>query len=136
MIIVATILRVHRHPTKKTGTLLLTFKFNAMKFKKLILPIVAIVFAIGMAFATTNFTLEPKGSPDVPNDLQATMFVRVNNNWHEVDVDCEDGDSLCQVTFSEDPEGNSYQVYNSQNINDPAFGSGSIKIIDGPVPSN
>ncbi len=108
-----------------------------MKFKKLILPIVAIVFAIGMAFATTNFTLEPKNSPDVPNDLQATMFVNIGNSWYEIEVDCESGAANCQVRFDEDPvSGTTYQVYNSKNLDDPAQGSANIKELEGFPPTD
>lgn len=103
-----------------------------MKYLKLILPMMAMIFAIGLMFATVN----PETEPNIPeSDNYAAMYVNVNNTWHQIDVDCETGNRDCLVIFSDDPSGTPYQVYNSPSLNDKALGSRTIKKIEGPVPS-
>jgi len=104
-----------------------------MKIRKLILPMLAFICAIGVAFATVDMKPEPKVLAD---DSYATMYIRANNAWHEVEVDCGVGTEDCKAIFREDPLGTIYQVYNTQSLGDLAEGSGGIKQIDGPPPSN
>ncbi len=101
-----------------------------MKNLKFILPMLAIIFAIGLTFAATNFKADPK------NDNYATMYVNIDDTWHEIEVDCETGTANCTVEFSEDPSLTPYQVYNSRSLSDAASGSAGVKQIQGPVPSN
>lgn len=93
----------------------------------------AFICAIGVAFATVDLKPEPKLATD---NSYATMFIRVNNAWHTVDVDCGEGTLNCKVIFLDDPSGTIYQVYNSQNLNDPAKGNGKLNQIPGSPPSN
>ncbi|APS37443.1 DUF6520 family protein [Salegentibacter sp. T436] len=104
-----------------------------MKYLKVILPMLAIIFAIGLTFAT----VDPEPKPELSeSDNYATMYVNIGNNWHEIEVECGNGDEECLVIFTEDPSGTPYQVYNSPNTNDEAFGTLNIKRVEGPVPSN
>gem|GEM_PF-1985696 len=104
-----------------------------MKFKKLILPMLAFICAIGVAFATVDLNPEPKV---VTDDSYATMYIRANNAWHAVEVECGDDQFDCKAFFTEDPSGTIYQVYNSQSLSDLAKGTGDLKPIEGPPPSN
>lgn len=97
-----------------------------MKLTKIFVPILAMVFAVGMAFATAD---------TAPEDY-AEKYVLVENVWHVIQVDCGIGQIDCMVMFADDPNSTPYQVYNTRNQNDLAVGSGQLKIIDGPVPSN
>ncbi len=102
-----------------------------MKYLKVILPMMAMIFAIGLTFAT----VDPE--PEITDiESYATMYVNVDGDWHEIEVDCETGNTECLVIFTEDPSGTPYQVYNSPSLNDEALGSEGIKPVDGPVPSN
>lgn len=94
--------------------------------KKFLIPVMAMVFAIGMAF--TNV--------DTAMDGYAEKYIRVDNTWRTVEVDCGTKTAECLVMFSEDPSATPHRVYNSRNLNDPALGTGVPTIIDGPVPSN
>lgn len=94
----------------------------------------AFICAIGVAFATVNLKPEPKIAID--SDSYATMYVRANNAWHSVEVECGVGTQDCKVIFTEDPSQTPYQVYNSQSLSDPAKGNGEIQFIEGPPPSN
>ncbi|PKD19480.1 hypothetical protein APR41_16090 [Salegentibacter salinarum] len=105
-----------------------------MKLKKFLLPMMAFIFAIGMAFATVN--MEPE--PEIPeSDNYATMYVHINGEWYDIQVDCEIGTSDCIVEFDEDPTlGATYEVYNSDDFNDPAEGGGIIKSLEGFPPTD
>ncbi|MDL5513246.1 DUF6520 family protein [Arenibacter sp. M-2] len=98
-----------------------------MKKLKLILPMLAFIFAIALSFAFENATEEVD---------YATKYVRVGSNWHAIEVDCGLGSSQCVVIFTEDTSETPYQVYNSQDLEDEALGSTDIKPIEGPAPSN
>ena len=93
---------------------------------KFLLPILAMIFAVGMSFTTVNNSSED----------YATKYVRAGNMWYHIDVECGQGLEDCEVIFTEDPTGTPYQVYNTQNLNDPAKGNGEYKLISGPAPSN
>ncbi len=94
---------------------------------------IAFLCAVGVAFATVDLKPEPKIASDT---TYATMYIRANNNWHAVEVDCGEGLEDCQAFFTEDPSTTIYQVYNSKNLNDLAEGNGTLKPISGTPPSN
>ncbi|WP_093304132.1 DUF6520 family protein [Salegentibacter agarivorans] len=105
-----------------------------MKFRKLILPMMAFIFAIGLTFATVDS--EPKLELS-ESDSYATMYVNIGNNWYPIEVECGIGDAECRVSFEEDPSpGASYKVYNSEDLGDPAIGVGGIKSLEGFPPTD
>src|SRR5690554_1743403 len=97
-----------------------------MKKLKLILPMLAILFAIGLAFAFVN--------NDVKDDYYATKYILTTVGWATISVDCIELNLDCVVTFEDDPTGKHYRVYNSKNLNDPAEGNGLAIELSGPVP--
>lgn len=104
-----------------------------MKNLKLILPMLAMIFAIGLTFATGN----PEPEPEMPErDSYALMYVNIDGEWHEIEVDCETGSTGCLVAFDDDPEEEAYPVYNSEDLNDRAIGSVGIKETPTPFPGN
>lgn len=80
-----------------------------MKVKKLILPMLAFICAIGMAFAAVNFNPEPK--------IQANDFVYLgNNSWKEIpEQNCQGTEENCRVQFG--TGGHVYNVYDEMNLN-------------------
>ncbi len=106
-----------------------------MKHLKVILPMMAMIFAIGLTFATVNPEPEPK--PEIPeNESYALMYVNIDGEWHEIEVDCEAGEANCRVVFTDAPSEGTFQVYNSQSLNDLAEGSTGVKETQTPFPSN
>ncbi|WBL24268.1 DUF6520 family protein [Zunongwangia sp. HGR-M22] len=88
-----------------------------MKSKKLILPLMAFICAIGMSFASSNFVAE-----------QSTGYVFRNNTWEQVSVSCDtQEENACLVKFSEN--GQEYQVYDS-DLETERPGSGEAILID------
>ncbi|MDT0677028.1 DUF6520 family protein [Autumnicola musiva] len=71
-----------------------------MKTRKLMLPMMAFICAIGMAFT----------SADVVED-QSTGYIFRNDAWQPVTVDCGDGELNCEVKFSQN--GQEYPVFES-----------------------
>lgn len=69
-----------------------------MKTRKIMLPLMAFVCAIGMAFA----------SADIVED-QSTGYIFEGNNWRSVQVDCAPGEKNCRVLLSSD--NTIYQVF-------------------------
>lgn len=69
-----------------------------MKTRKLMLPLMAFVCAIGMAFASANVVKE-----------QSTGYIFENNAWRTVQVDCDTGEENCIVLLSGDET--PYPVY-------------------------
>lgn len=94
--------------------------------KKFFLPMLAMIFAVGMAFATAE--------PSVEN--AEIKYVYVNGTWHTIDVICANGQAECMVRFEQDLSRTPYQVFNSEDLEDAASGVGTISVIPGPVPSN
>ncbi len=104
-----------------------------MKYLKMILPMMAIIFAIGLTFATVN----PEPEPEMPeSESYALMYVNIDGDWHEIEVDCETGTSDCLVIFTDAPSEGTFQVYNSQDLGDPAKGSTRVKETQTSFPSN
>ncbi|WP_262707163.1 DUF6520 family protein [Arenibacter aquaticus] len=79
-----------------------------MKKLKLILPMLAFVFAIALSFAFVSTTSE---------DYYATGFIQIGTTWYEVDMDCSPGEELCKVTLEGDETETKYQVYDDENGN-------------------
>ncbi|WP_339655863.1 DUF6520 family protein, partial [uncultured Salegentibacter sp.] len=108
-------------------------KLYIMKYLKMILPMIAIIFAIGFSFATANTEPEPKMSE---TESYALMYVNIDGDWHEIEVNCEAGNSDCRAIFLDAPSEGTFQVYNSQDLSDPAKGSTGVKETQTPFPSN
>lgn len=79
-----------------------------MKFKKLILPMMAFVCAIGMAFATVDSKPEP--------NVQANDYLLINGEWLAIaEQPCTTtGPEDCQVQLGEN--GMIYPVYDEKQI--------------------
>ena len=81
-------------------------KLKTMKKLKVILPMLAIIFAIGLTFASVS----PKPDPNV----QANDYVLINGNWRAIDeTPCQAGDETCRVQFGEN--GPVYDVYDEMD---------------------
>jgi hypothetical protein len=69
---------------------------------KFLLPVLAMIFAIGMSFTSVN-----------SNKAVATGFIETSpGNWEQVDVDCPTGLNQCEMFFSSDPD-EIYSVYDA-----------------------
>lgn len=79
-----------------------------MKKLKLILPMLAFIFAIGMSFAFVDAT---------PEDYYATGFIQLDGTWYQVDVDCDSGLDECQVILEGDESQIEYPVFDAPNGN-------------------
>ncbi|WP_034893826.1 DUF6520 family protein [Gillisia sp. Hel_I_29] len=79
-----------------------------MKIKKLILPMLAIIFAISMGFANVDLKTEPT--------TQAQDYVLINGSWQGIqEQNCTPGKSTCRVQFGEG--GPIYDVYDEMDVN-------------------
>ncbi|WP_072880651.1 DUF6520 family protein [Salegentibacter echinorum] len=84
-----------------------------MKYLKMILPMMAMVFAIGLMFANTPTEMDPD------ND-----YVLTNNGVVTIDeVDCGEGDIPCEGQFSGD--NNQYPIYDDPALTIRKEGSGT-----------
>ena len=95
-----------------------------MKKLKLILPMMAFVFAIALSFAFVNTTAE---------DYYTTGFIKIDSTWYPVDVDCsqnEQNDCLAQI----EGESETYEVHNGPSETAPILKSASLapKVIEDP----
>ncbi|MDR5591142.1 DUF6520 family protein [Christiangramia sp. SM2212] len=85
-----------------------------MKIRKLILPMMAFICAIGMAFANVNFNENPS------ND-----YIVVNGDTIEIDeMDCGIGSETCQVQLERN--GPLYPVFDDANLSTPKNGDGTV----------
>ena len=83
-------------------------KLKTMKKLKVILPMLAIIFAIGLTFASVS----PKSDPNV----QAQDYVLVDGNWQAIpEQACTGGNETCRVQFGE--EGPIYDLYDEMDVN-------------------
>ena len=79
-----------------------------MKNLKFLLPMLAFVFAIGVAFATVDLNPEPEPK------ILANDYVLVNGSWKAIpEQNCEGGLKNCRVQFGVD--GPIYEVYDLMN---------------------
>lgn len=77
-----------------------------MKFKKLILPMMAFVCAIGMAFATVDLKSEVE---PISQD-----YVLINGSWEVIpEQNCNLGSETCRVQFGQG--GPIYDVYDEMD---------------------
>ena len=91
-------------------------KLYIMKNLKMILPMMAIIFAIGLMFATPNVENDPN------ND-----YVQLNDGtWFAIpEQDCGEGDEACQAQLA--PGGDTYQVYDDMSTSSPKEGDGIVR---------
>lgn len=79
-----------------------------MKIKKLILPMLAIIFAISMAFANVDLKTEPA--------IQSQDYVLINGSWDTIpEQNCNQGNKICRVQFGQG--GPIYDVYDEMDEN-------------------
>ncbi len=85
-----------------------------MKLKKLMLPMMAFVCAIGMAFGPANFSVNPE------ND-----YIEIDNEPVEIDeLGCGEGETQCLVRLEEG--GPVYEVFDDEDLQAPKMGSGGV----------
>lgn len=78
------------------------------------LPMMALVCVVGMAFTSVNFNVNPS------ND-----YIEVEGETIEIDeMDCGVGTEPCQVQLEED--GPLYPVFDDVNFNIPKNGNGTV----------
>lgn len=88
-----------------------------MKTRKIMLPMMAIICAIGMVFATAN-----------TNYSAATGFIETAQGWEQVNVNCEEGENTCRAYYSSDPN-TVYNVYPTpDNDSDPLPSASPIAV--------
>ncbi|ADF52561.1 MAG: hypothetical protein CMP12_20950 [Zunongwangia sp.] len=81
-----------------------------MKKLKVILPLLAIIFAIGVAFATVG--------DNSKTELQANDYVQLNGTWQAIpEQSCENGEFTCQVQLGQN--GPVLDVYDERGDNQP-----------------
>ncbi|MDT0650805.1 DUF6520 family protein [Autumnicola edwardsiae] len=86
---------------------LLIYKFNTMKNLKFLLPMLAMIFAIGLMFAT------PTEDNDPDND-----YVILNGSWEAIpEQNCEAGEFDCQVRYGQN--GPVLEVYDAMGDEEP-----------------
>lgn len=85
-----------------------------MKKLKLILPMMAIVFAIGLMFATSNIEADPNNDYVLTSEGVVTIQ----------EIDCGPGDDQCRAQLEEG--GTVYDVFDDPSLTMPKEGSGSI----------
>lgn len=82
---------------------------------KFLLPVLALVFATGMSFATANLNADPD------NDY---IF---RNGWEELpEVECNPENDVC-LAYSES-EDQTYPIYDSMSFSDLKEGDGTVEI--------
>lgn len=86
-----------------------------MKYLKLILPMLAIIFAIGLTFATSSMEDDP-----------STDYIIIDGDFQSIDMElnCGEGDINCRVQL--EPEGPEYLVYDDEDPNTLKKGSGGV----------
>ena len=87
-----------------------------MKKLKMILPMLAFIFAIGLAFAFTN------------SDEEANKdYIQRNGQWEAItEVDCGTGTQPCEVTVGGDGP---FDVYDEKNLSTKKKGDGTLIIL-------
>ena len=84
---------------------------------KFLIPVLAMIFATGMSFTTTN-----------TNEAAISGYVEKNpGNWVPVQVDCQ-GPKDCLVRFLGENE--IHQVFATMNRTQPIKGSGDIIVLN------
>ncbi|MEO2070420.1 MAG: DUF6520 family protein [Zunongwangia sp.] len=94
-----------------------------MKSLKIMLLLLAFVFAIGVAFATVN--VKPK------IEFQANDYVRLNGSWEAIDEQsCEEGDFTCQVQYGQN--GPVLDVYDEMGDEEPKSSGSQVPTVINP----
>lgn len=93
------------HLYKKVGINHLNFKI--MKKVKVIMPFMAFVMAIGLAFANTA-------------EVKSGGWVERNGSPYQLkNAPCTGSGYTCKVIFANDPDGTEHAVYMNQNLQTP-----------------
>ncbi len=82
---------------------------------KFLIPVLAMIFAIGMSFTT----LDKVGDPSQDYILQNGSFNSIGT-----ELNCGQGTMVCKVQL---PDGNIYEVYDSPNAKSLKKGDGDIR---------
>lgn len=91
-----------------------------MKSVKKILPMLAFIFAVGVAFATTEI--------EGDNEAQPLDYYKVGNSWQSVpEQDCGEGPYTCRVQFG--ATGTPYDLYDNMGDINPKDSSSNHPII-------
>ena len=81
---------------------------------KVLLPLLASVFAVGMSFTTVEVDVDP-----------ANDYIRQGSIWHAIpEMNCQPSNNACLVQL--EPEGPVYQVYDAPDLSTPKPGTGVI----------
>lgn len=82
---------------------------------KFLLPVLAMVFAIGMSFATGNQISDP-----------STDYVLENGSFEALgmEIDCKPGEETCKVQIEQN--GPIYEVYDAAHPNSAKPGTGRV----------
>lgn len=92
-----------------------------MRNVKFLLPMLAMIFAIGMAFA--NVELKPDAEPE----MQAMDYILVGEEWVEIpEQTCEGTDEICRVQLG--TNGLVFEVYDEP-------GDSQAKSSSTPIPT-
>lgn len=87
-----------------------------MKLTKIFVPMLAIVFAIGMSFATERATTDPVSDYIDKGDGQPTAIMEVDN--------CGDRVTECFGRLPNDLS--QYQIYDGPGLTNPKEGAGDV----------
>lgn len=85
---------------------------------KFLIPVLAMIFAIGMSFTT----LDSAGDPHMDYVLQNNTFVPIGQ-----ELDCGIGNLTCKVKLQ---DGNVYDVYNAADPKTLKKGDGIIRTVN------
>ena len=82
---------------------------------KFLLPVMAMIFAIGMSFATESVEIDPN-----------TDYVLIDGNFQSIgmELNCLDGGDTCKARLQ--PGGEPYEVYDAADVNTLKPGDGSV----------
>lgn len=81
---------------------------------KILLPVLAIVFAVGMAFATVTMNAE-----------QAYDYVKIGESWEQIEaLNCPTGNDVCLVRLA--PGTTPLAVYDNIGDANPKPGNGTV----------
>jgi len=85
-----------------------------MRKLKLILPMLAFVFAIALSFASVTLGADPEYD-----------YIKIGDSWEEIDAqECESGATSCQVRLA--PGTPPLDVYDNENDAQPKPGDGTV----------
>lgn len=105
------------------GILFNHLNFVKMKKLKLLIPMMVLVMAIGMAFASNTYEV-------------STGWINLNGVPTQLENQpCDNGSGNdCRVTFEDDPEGHVYTVYTDATLATPIKSSSADPYIIATMP--